>query len=83
MGASAMSTSAVAVIAMPEETVRSAGAARPPAQGNAITQELVEKLADKVFALLLDDLKNESERHRLPSKKLAGMRGTFGTEGGR
>jgi len=75
---------------MPEEDVRPTGAAQTSTdasmsttQGNAITQELVEKLADKVFALLLDDLKNESERYRLPSRKLEGRRSTFGTEGGR
>ena len=51
-------------------------------QGNAITQELVEKLADKVFALLLDDLKNEAERCRLPSRKDEGRRGIFGSAGG-
>lgn len=51
-------------------------------QGNAITQELVEKLADKVFALLLDDLRNEAERYRLPSRKLEGRRSIFGSAGG-
>ena len=54
-----------------------------PGQGNVITQELVEKLADKVMRLLLDELKNEAERYRLPSIKMAGRRSTFGTEGGR
>jgi hypothetical protein len=62
----------------PEESV-----AGVSAQGNTITQELVEKLADKVMKLLLEDLKNESERYRLPSRKLEGRRSTFGNEGGR
>jgi hypothetical protein len=64
---------------MPGETVLSQSISPMQApeapQETAITQELVEKLADKVLALLLEDLKNESERYRLPSKKLAGLQG--------
>jgi hypothetical protein len=52
-------------------------------QENAITQELVEKLADKVMRLLLDDLKNEAERYRLSSIKMGSRHSTFGTQGGR
>lgn len=48
----------------------------------ALTQELVEKLADMVMALLLEDLKNESERCRLPSRKLGGSDGVSGAAGG-
>lgn len=64
---------------MPGETIRSQNnsptQAAEATQETAITQELVEKLADKVLVLLLEDLKNESERYRLPSKKLAGLQG--------
>ena len=55
---------------MPEESNTSTN--NLPTQGSALTQELVEKLADKVMALLLEDLKNELERYRLPSRKLGG-----------
>ena len=64
---------------MPEETTlsQSSSSSQAPqaAQPAAITQELVEKLAERVYALLLEDLKNESERYRLPSKKWAGFQG--------
>jgi hypothetical protein len=64
---------------MPEETTlsQSSSSRQAPqaAQAAAITQELVEKLADRVYALLVEDLKTESERYRLPAKKWAGFRG--------
>jgi hypothetical protein len=65
---------------MPEESNTSTN--NLPMQGGALTQELVEKLADKVMALLLEDLKNESERYRLPSRKLGGRDGISGAAGG-
>jgi hypothetical protein len=64
---------------MPDETIRpqssSPAQASQADQETAITQELVEKLADRVYALLLGDLKTESERYRLLSKKWAGLQG--------
>lgn len=66
---------------MPEESNTSIN--NLPMQGSALTQELVEKLADKVMALLLEDLKNESERCRLPSRVLGGRDGISGAAGGR
>jgi len=65
---------------MPEESNTSTN--HPPMPVGALTQELVEKLADKVMALLLEDLKNESERCRLPSRKLGGSDGVSGAAGG-
>jgi hypothetical protein len=64
---------------MPEETTlsQSSSASRAPqaAQAALITQELVEKLAERVYELLVEDLKTESERYRLPAKKWAGFQG--------
>ena len=65
---------------MPEESNTSINKAPTPV--GALTQELVEILADKVMALLLEDLKNESERYRLPSRKLGGRDGISGAAGG-
>ena len=65
---------------MPEEAHTSTN--NDPKQGSVLTQELVEKLADKVMALLMEDLKNESERYRLPSMKLGGRDGMSGAAGG-
>jgi len=65
---------------MPEESHTSTN--NDPQQGSVLTQELVEKLADKVMALLMEDLKNESERYRLPSRKLGGRDGMSGAAGG-
>ena len=65
---------------MPEESNTSTN--NPPMPVGALTQERVEKLADKVMALLLEDLKNESERYRLPSSKLGGSDGVSGAAGG-
>jgi hypothetical protein len=65
---------------MPEESNTSTN--NLPVQGSALTQELVEKLADKVMALLLEDLKNESERYRLPSRNPRGRDGSSGAAGG-
>jgi len=65
---------------MPEESNTSTNKAPTPV--GALTQELVEILADKVMALLLEDLKNESERYRLPSRKLGGRDGISGAAGG-
>jgi hypothetical protein len=73
---------------MPEEAnpstsgVGAEGSGSNPMQGGALTQELVEKLADKVMALLMEDLKNEAERYRLPSRKLGGRHGISGSAGG-
>ena len=38
-------------------------------RGSAITQELVNQISDKVYAMLLLDLKIEKERHRLPLQR--------------
>ena len=65
---------------MPEESNSSNN--NLPMPVGALTQELVEKLADMVMALLLEDLKNESERYRLPSRKLGGRDGISGAAGG-
>ena len=65
---------------MPEESNTSPHSV--PAQGSVLTQELVEKLADKVVALLMEDLKNEAERCRLPSLKQGGRGGISGAAGG-
>lgn len=64
---------------MPEETTlsqsNSSSQAPQAAQADLITQELVEKLAERVYELLVEDLKTESERYRLPAKKWAGFQG--------
>jgi hypothetical protein len=65
---------------MPEES--NSSNINLPTQDGVLTQELVEKLADKVMALLIEDLKNESERYRLPSRKLWGREGISGSAGG-
>jgi len=65
---------------MPEESNTSKNNLLIPV--GALTQELVEKLAEKVMALLLEDLKNESERYRLPSGKPGGRGGFSGAAGG-
>jgi hypothetical protein len=38
-------------------------------QNRVITQELVDQIADRVYALLLRDLKTEQERCRLPFQR--------------
>lgn len=43
---------------------------------SVITQELVNQIADKVYAMLLMELKIEKERHRLP------LRRPFADQGG-
>jgi hypothetical protein len=65
---------------MPEESNTSTSNLSMPV--GALTQELIEKLAEKVMALLLEDLKNESERYRLPSRKPWGRGGISGAAGG-
>jgi hypothetical protein len=42
----------------------------------AVTPELVRKVADKVYAMLLLDLRLERERHRRPSRRSDAGRGT-------
>jgi hypothetical protein len=44
-------------------------------QQGKITPELVREIADKVYAMLLADLKIEQERRRLPYRGLTGVRG--------
>lgn len=53
-----------------------------PTPGPVISQELVEKLADKVFTLLLNDLRTEAERSRLSARWRAGGRSHYRSEGG-
>lgn len=43
---------------------------------SVITQDLVNQIADKVYAMLLMELKIEKERHRLP------LRRPFADQGG-
>ncbi len=58
---------------MPEDT----GSTSPPAQGGAagqqqaaqITPEMVKTIADKVFNMLLLELKYDYERHRFSSHR--------------
>jgi hypothetical protein len=38
-------------------------------QDGTITQELVDQIADRVYAMLLQDLRTEKERCRLPSQR--------------
>jgi hypothetical protein len=40
-----------------------------------ITQELVDQIADKVYAMLLRDLRSEKERYRLPFQRPLADRG--------
>jgi hypothetical protein len=44
------------------------------AADGALTEDLVRKVADKVYAMLMQDLMVERERHR-PSSRTMGARG--------
>jgi hypothetical protein len=65
---------------MPEETNPSNP--NVPAQDGPLTQALVEQLADKVMALLMEDLRSEAERCRRPSNQPWSSGGISGAAGG-
>jgi hypothetical protein len=61
--------------ANPSNNLPSAGSG----QGAGLTPELVKKVADKVYAMLLADLRLEAERqHRTPGSRAIGSRGKGG-----
>ncbi|HUF39601.1 MAG TPA: hypothetical protein VMN57_13840 [Anaerolineales bacterium] len=41
----------------------------PVPEGGALTPELVKKIADRVYALLLADLRRERERNRISPQR--------------
>lgn len=53
---------------------RSSGQGKGDANDGALTDDLVRKVADKVYAMLMQDLIVERERHR-PSSRTMGARG--------
>lgn len=61
---------------MPEDMPGETGPPEGTSPGmQSITPELVDEIADKVYAMLLLDLAIESERRRPPSTEALGIQG--------